>query len=439
MRTDSPQSPRAPEPTPRRSAAAGAATAATPGAAKPGAPNCAFAAMLLAADAGHEAQAPLPQADTEAGPDPELAQGKTGDAATPEPARLNPAESATFMARLETQGKAQATEAAALQDAPAAPTAPTTTAAAASTESPAGRKAAASQAPAAWVSTLARARATAGAAAAGMAGAPSGPAAALKPAELLAATTSAHLLAAAGPLAAAVLRFAAPLAAPAAAATQSAWASADATGLADEPGAAVAAFSASARADTGSREGSGQGTRGGDAAPTWVDAQAASTGTSEAAVAGTEFGQLFEQQATGQGLEAVLEPLNQQISLWLAGQVKRANLVLQEGLGQPLEIGLQLDGNQARLDFQTNDAALLETLQAQAPEALSEMLGQNGLELVGLSIGSRASGQSDRSAQPRPEWAPARSERSEPAEAAASAPTLQIKPSAGRAGLSVYA
>jgi flagellar hook-length control protein FliK len=217
-------------------------------------------------------------------------------------------------------------------------------------------------------------------------------------------------------------------------------ASADAAAWADEPGAgALAALSGSARSDAGSRDGSGQGTRGGDAAQTWVDGQAASAGASEASVAGTEFGQLLEQQVTGHGLEAVLEPLNQHISLWLAGQVKRANLVLHEGLGQPLEIGLQLDGNQARLDFLTDDAALLEALQAQAQEALSELLEQSGLELVGLSIGSRASGQSDRSAQPRPEWAQARSEGSTPAEAAAQAPTLQFKPGSGRAGLSVYA
>ncbi len=439
MRTDSPQNPRTPEPAPRRTAAAAAASAATPGTPKAGASSCAFAAMLLAADAGHEAQAPAPlaQADPKASPDPELSQGKSSDPATTvqAPPRSDPAESTALMARLEP--KANGTPATAPTPAtPAAPDAQATTAAPAgpaSAEGPAGRKAGATPASAAWVSTLARARASAGATA--------GAAAAPKPGAELPAAPSANFLAAAGPAAAAALRFAAPAAGSAAVATQYAWASTDsAAGMADEAGAtALTTASSSARSDAGSREGSGQGTRGGDAAQTWVDNQASSASAGEASAVGAEFGQLLEQQVTGQGLEAVLEPLNQHISLWLAGQVKRANLVLHEGLGQPLEIGMQLDGNQARLDFLTDDAALLEALQAQAPEALSELLGQSGLELVGLSIGSRASGQSDRPAQPRPEWARARSDGAEQADSAAQAPTLQWQLGSGRAGLSVYA
>lgn len=442
MRTDSPQNPRTPEPAPRRTAAAAAASAATPGTPKAGASSCAFAAMLLAADAGHEAQAPAPlaQADPRASPDPEPFQGKSNDPATTvqAPPRADPAESTALLARLEP--KANGTPATAPTPAtPAAPDAQATTAAPAgpaSAEGPAGRKAGATQASAAWVSTLARARASAGATA--------GAAAAPKPGAELPAAPSANFLAAAGPAAAAALRFATPVVAGSAAvATPYAWASTDsAAGMADEAGAtALPPASSSARSDAGSREGSGQGTRGGDAAQTWVDNQAASASASagEASAVGAEFGQLLEQQVTGQGLEAVLEPLNQHISLWLAGQVKRANLVLREGLGQPLEIGLQLDGNQARLDFLTDDAALLEALQAQAPEALSDLLGQSGLELVGLSIGSRASGQSDRPAQPRPEWARARSDGAEQADSAAQAPTLQWQLGSGRAGLSVYA
>ncbi|MEW5886218.1 MAG: flagellar hook-length control protein FliK, partial [Pseudomonadota bacterium] len=301
----------------------------------------------------------------------------------------------------------------------------------AGTENATPRKAAAAQAPAAWVSTLARARAIAGPAA--------GTAAAPKPGVELPAP-SASALAATGPAAAAALRFAAPVAGPAVATTHHALAGAEAADLADEPGVgALAPSSASARSDAGAREGSGQGARGGAGTPAWVDGPAPGLGANEASAVDSDFGQLLEQQVAGQGLEAVLEPLNQHISLWLAGQVKRANLVLHQGLGQPLEIGLQLDGHQARLDFLTDDAALLEALQAQAPEALSELLEHNGLELVGLSIGARASGQSDRPAQPRPEWArTARAERAEQADAAAQAPTLQWQPGAGRAGLSVY-
>jgi len=437
MRTEPPQSPRTPEPAPRRTAAAAAALAATPNAPKPGASSCAFAALLLAANAGHEAQAQAPstQADTEAGPDPEISQGKSSDPATTvqAPPRSDPAESTALMARLEP--KANGTPATAPTPAtPAAPDAQATTAAPAgpaSAEGPAGRKAAAAQAPAAWVSTLAKARATTGPA--------TGTTAAPKlGVDLLA--PSAQFLAATGHAAAAALRFAAPVAGPAVATANHTLISADAAAWADEPSAsALATLSASARSDAGSREGSGQGARGGAGTQAWVDSPAPSVGANEASAVGSGFGQLLEQQVAGQGLEAVLEPLNQHISLWLAGQVKRANLVLHEGLGQPLEIGLQLDGNQARLDFLTDDAALLEALQAQAPEALSELLGQSGLELVGLSIGSRASGQSDRSAQPRPEWAqPPRSEGAEQADPAAQAPTLQWQLGAGGAGLSVY-
>jgi len=447
MRTEPPQSPRTPEPAPRRTAAAAAALAATPNAPKPGASSCAFAALLLAANAGHEAQAQAPstQADTEAGPDPERTRGNTGDAtaAAPEPPRVNPAESAAFIASLEAKTNAatasRATPAtpttlatADSQAASATPATPATPASAAGTEDATTRKAAAAQAPAAWVSTLAKARATTGPA--------TGTTAAPKlGVDLLA--PSAHFLVATGHAAAAALRFAAPVAGPAVATANHTLISADAAAWADEPSAsALATLSASARSDAGSGEGSGQGARGGAGTQAWVDSPAPSVGANEASAVGSDFGQLLEQQVAGQGLEAVLEPLNQHISLWLAGQVKRANLVLHEGLGQPLEIGLQLDGNQARLDFLTDDAALLEALQAQAPEALSELLGQSGLELVGLSIGSRASGQSDRSAQPRPEWAqPPRSEGAEQADPAAQAPTLQWQLGAGGAGLSVYA
>ena len=416
MRTDAPAAPRAPEPNPRRLPAAGAAAAHAPTTA----PADFFAALLLAAD-DSQARNPLPQNITHPAAEHTSA---ACDAPTPTfplgPTTPQPPSSTSPPPRFEANAVATPSHGTP-SNSPAEPSTPNGIGTADAASSKAASAAAQPSTTGHWVSTVAKARA--------------------KPTHLAASPAAAEL--APGPAGQASLypRPAAalapnPYAAGAGAAAGSA--SAAAQGIADESdaGALLAALTAGARGESSAREGSGQGARGGDAARTLVESPTASGTGTEAAKADADFSHLLE-QATAQGLDAVWEPLGQQISFWLAGQVKRANLLLHEGLHQTLEIEIKLDGQQAQLDFLTNDEQLRESLRSQAQEALSELLGQNGLELAGLSIGSRASGQSDRSTAQRPQASSARAEVTETP--AAEPPSLVLQPASGRAGLSVYA
>lgn len=216
---------------------------------------------------------------------------------------------------------------------------------------------------------------------------------------------------------------------------QAATALAEALGSSEESGLGMpSSLSTLERAGAGPRDSSGQGHTGGGHGAA-LEGSSNSPASSETSATGADFSQQLS-EALQPGLEAAYESINHQISLWAAGQTKRANLLLHDGLHQTLEIEIKLDGQQAQLDFLTNDEQLRESLRSQAQEALSELLGQNGLELVGLSIGSRASGQSDRSTAQRPQ---ASSARSEVADTSADQPTVVLQPATGRAGLSVYA
>ncbi|WP_149028924.1 flagellar hook-length control protein FliK [Serpentinimonas barnesii] len=410
MRTDAPAAPRAPEPNPRRlPATASPAATHSPSATASKPQTDAFSALLQAAD-DSLAGPPSAQGDADLVTAPSHV---TGDAQPDSPLQPNPLDPSSRLTRFDARVDT------ALSSGTATPSG-----AAGSEAAPGSKAASAAAQPSTtghWVSTVAKARA--------------------KPTHLAASPAAAEL--APGPAGQASLypRPAAalapnPYAAGAGAAAGSA--SAAAQGIADESdaGALLAALTAGARGESSAREGSGQGARGGDAARTLVESPTASGTGTEAAKADADFSHLLE-QATAQGLDAVWEPLGQQISFWLAGQVKRANLLLHEGLHQTLEIEIKLDGQQAQLDFLTNDEQLRESLRSQAQEALSELLGQNGLELAGLSIGSRASGQSDRSTAQRPQASSARAEVTETP--AAEPPSLVLQPASGRAGLSVYA
>lgn len=409
MRTEALGSPRAPETTPRRPPGAASAAATHAPSTAPSNPQAdAFSALLQAADDGLAAP---PSAQSAA--DPALAPAHvTGDArAHADAMQQKPSDFSKLGAR--------ASPASANDPGPSGLSESAANTAQASTH--AARASAQPGTTAPWVSTIAKARA--------------------QPTHTAAPKPATEL--ASGPMGLAGLASLKPQPAAALARTplagaSGAPASAETTGFADASDAAdgLAALASGARAEAGARgDGSGPGGRGADAAKALLEHQGQSGSLSEAATVGDDFSHLLD-QATGQGLDAVWEPLGQHISFWLAGQVKRANLVLHEGLRQSLEIELRLDGQQAQLEFFTNDEQLRESLRSQAQEALSELLGQNGLELAGLSIGSRASDQSDRSAAQRPQASNARPEITD---TAADPPTVVLQPASGRAGLSVYA
>ena len=195
------------------------------------------------------------------------------------------------------------------------------------------------------------------------------------------------------------------------------------------------------RHGAGQRDPSGQGREGGHSTPgAPLEASSASSASSETSAAASEFSQQLS-EALQPGLEAAYEAINTQISLWAAGQTKKANLQIQDGSRPTLEIELRLDGQQARIDFLTDDAELRQTLLDQAQQVLGELLERAGMELSGLSVGARTSDQSQGFARSQPdtherarESAQARVDPPPPAPA-----PLQARLPAGSSGLSVYA
>jgi len=214
----------------------------------------------------------------------------------------------------------------------------------------------------------------------------------------------------------------------------------EALGLGEEAGLDSGSFlSTLDRAGAGQGNSSGQGRDGGHGASgAPIDATSASLASSETSAAATEFSQQLG-EALQPGLEAAYEAINTQISLWAAGQTKKANLQLQDGLRQTLEIELRLDGDQARIDFLTDDPQLRQTLLDQAQQVLGDLLERAGMELAGLSVGARTSDQSQGFARSQPEAAQRPREGLQASAEAPPPPPLQSRLPSGRSGLSVYA
>jgi len=84
------------------------------------------------------------------------------------------------------------------------------------------------------------------------------------------------------------------------------------------------------------------------------------------------------------------------VSYWVTHGVQSAELTL-DGFGnEPVEVRISLDGDQAQIDFWSNQAEVRQVLEG-ASAQLKEMLSSEGLQLMGMSVGtsSRERGQSD--------------------------------------------
>lgn len=139
--------------------------------------------------------------------------------------------------------------------------------------------------------------------------------------------------------------------------------------------------------------------------------------------------------AMGSGMDQAFEQLGDQISLWAAGQTRKASLTLQAGLREAMEVDVSLLGDKAELAFRTDDGQVREAIRAHAHTLLADMLSQAGLGLESLSVGSRDAGQSGQSSQGRQESSARQSGRAtdEPVEGA-----RLLRQQSG-IGLSVYA
>lgn len=95
-----------------------------------------------------------------------------------------------------------------------------------------------------------------------------------------------------------------------------------------------------------------------------------------------------------QATAIVPEPaLAETVSYWASHGVQTAELTL-EGFGEdPVEVSIVLNGDQALIEFRTDQAEVREVLE-NASDQLKEMLSGEGLQLTGMSVGSSGKGDS---------------------------------------------
>lgn len=141
----------------------------------------------------------------------------------------------------------------------------------------------------------------------------------------------------------------------------------------------------------------------------------------------------------GQALGEAFESIGAQVSLWVAGRTQRASFSVEDGLDDPLNVDVSVTDGVAQLSFRTDDGALRQMIQAQAPSALADALARAGLTLGGVDVG----GQSDRQPAAQPDGARARTTRvglvgATDTSVHPAAATL-TRPRSERAGLDVYA
>ena len=88
------------------------------------------------------------------------------------------------------------------------------------------------------------------------------------------------------------------------------------------------------------------------------------------------------------------------VSYWAGQGVQTAELTL-EGFGdEPVQVSISLNGDQAQIDFRTDQAGVRQVLEAAAAQ-LKDLLSSQGLQLAGVSVGTSGKG-SDNGGERRP-------------------------------------
>ncbi|MCX7663646.1 MAG: flagellar hook-length control protein FliK [Tepidimonas fonticaldi] len=142
----------------------------------------------------------------------------------------------------------------------------------------------------------------------------------------------------------------------------------------------------------------------------------------------------------GQALGEAFESLGAQVSLWTAGKSQRASFSLQEGTDDPLEVDLTVTDGVAQVLFRTDDGAMRQLIQAQAPAVLAEALARVGLTLGGVDVGGQfAHGQGQPPADASPRTVRMGLTPVPTAEPARAGQGVLLRGTSGRAGLDVYA
>ena len=79
------------------------------------------------------------------------------------------------------------------------------------------------------------------------------------------------------------------------------------------------------------------------------------------------------------------------VSYWVTHGIQNAELTLDGFGGDPVEVSISLNGDQAQIDFRTNQTDVRQLLES-ATADLKELLAGEGLQLAGLSVGLTGGG-----------------------------------------------
>ena len=113
------------------------------------------------------------------------------------------------------------------------------------------------------------------------------------------------------------------------------------------------------------------------------DASAGAFGT--ASGVSTRADSAYEIEATAAAVPDTA--IAETVSYWVTQGVQNAELTL-EGFGSdPVEVSISLNGDQAQIDFRTDQAEVRQALEAAAAELRDLLLGE-GLQLAGVSVGA---------------------------------------------------
>jgi flagellar hook-length control protein FliK len=86
------------------------------------------------------------------------------------------------------------------------------------------------------------------------------------------------------------------------------------------------------------------------------------------------------------------------VSYWVTHGIQNAELTLDGFGGDPVEVSISLNGDQAQIDFRTNQTDVRQLLES-ATADLKELLAGEGLQLAGLSVGLTGGGSAQSGSQ----------------------------------------
>ena len=90
------------------------------------------------------------------------------------------------------------------------------------------------------------------------------------------------------------------------------------------------------------------------------------------------------------------------VTYWVAQGIQNAELKLEAWGGQALEVSISMNGNQAEVEFRTDQSDIRQVIEGAMPQ-LKDMLAGEGLVLSGVAIGGSSSQSSDSSGRRPPQ------------------------------------